>query len=1512
MKIKIILHNVSHYLATMILLAFSLPVFATTFTFGDVFGTSWSVTNDDITMTISSPKCGGISRDFRDDLSDGLWMEPDETTYGCDGGFTSIDEYKLKFSSPVKLISYVTDSWDDGDESFIDIGTSTNNTFASGSNDNVSHIFGNQIIVPADTDTIVHVYSAVDAPNDGSAGLESITINDASQTINFDALVDQTCGESFDVNASSNRGLDVSYSSSGSCTVSSNEVTTTDTGSCTITASQSGTSDYVAASESQAFTINKGNQTITFNSLSNKNESDPPFSISATASSGLSVSFNASGNCTISDTSVTLTGGGSCIITASQSGNTCYEAATNIQQQFDINNAPTFTSTAITSINQDTLYTYDITTNDADTDDTLTITALTLPTWLSLTDNSDGTATLTGTATESGTHNVTLQVSDGTVNVDQSFTITVLGEGHDCNDVVTLNDITNEDSTGEISAVCICTDDSQNTDYNTIVISEVEYVIATSSLKNQAHVTQCQDANDKICDDNIPSSMVAGTTYYFKNTDGAGYYSCKWSTSGFTNGTFYASDDSSPTFTSTAITSVDKDTLYTYDIITNDADTDDTLTITAPTLPTWLSLTDNGDDTATLTGTATESGIHNLTLQVSDGTVNVDQSFTITVNESLPNNALIPPTVLNATAISQTQINLSWTDNSNDETGFKVERDGVVIQTTEANATSYNDIDLTCDTTYNYSVKATNATGDSTDNSASTTTMACATSPIPPTDFNATAISQTQINLSWTDNSNDETGFKIERDGVVIQTTEANITSYNDTGLTCGTTYNYSVKASNATGDSTVVTASTITSTCTDDGDIAIDPSSSEIFIAPLPTGGNISGSFNIGGQTFTDDTVIGKNASVSNVIFEGNVENKGLISNSTIASNTTLSGGKLTGNITNEGTIADVDFVGTELNGGILAGIINNNSQVDGIISNVHLADDTSITGGKVGGHIKCLVDGVTQNVQLTDGTSIIGCDLVGEIDGTENGQAKIGNGKIESGTILSHVCLTPTVQYDPNTVTLGDGVITPTNFDNPTPQDFCISLNQILRWNSGDVIGVEDKAFNTFDAKYTANIPMEAVNAILSSQLSEFTKNGLSGITKEQFSYLLVNSLTGLTSKNMAGFSPEVIDQFALPNLNALDTEQFQNMKSQDVSKLFTNFDGEKITPADVESLVPADWQVDLETGVITAPDKAKLALRALPTPDLPAIELPEDMVDLNAGFGLGGAGTPMVDELADTLITANLSTFTPTQTETGIFQVNSPEMNYSFIPDVDDISKANLQEEPVGLSIGTGGFYQLTTPNAIQIPFIPAPKSPIALSEATGSKIKIGKRGDVMMKSFNRTRSTDVYLVAIFDPFIEEFFPDDLCIEIRPGELECDNEGLRRGVRVKTRKILYSDGTAQTIRPTVLSPDIFIEEILKFENIDQAVYNSDGTFSVLYQGKPHFVHPNFTIKNERVSEPVEPNIDFNEDGSIKYGITIETKSKTRSTDVYEILFFDLFFELAPNDLCIEIMPGELECDF
>src|SRR5207247_1243344 len=170
---------------------------------------------------------------------------------------------------------------------------------------------------------------------------------------------------------------------------------------------------------------------------------------------------------------------------------------------------------------------------------------------------------------------------------------------------------------------------------------------------------------------------------------------------------------------------------------------------------------------------------------------------------------LAAPSNLSATAISTSQINLAWTDNSSTEDGFKIEQstDNVSftqIATVGANVTTYSNSGLNASTTYYYRVRATSTlSGDSSySNVASATPVAA---PGAPGNLTATA-GNAQVTLSWTAVSG-ATGYNVKRStssGGPYTTVGPNVTptSFTDSGLTNSTTYYYVVTALTAGGES--------------------------------------------------------------------------------------------------------------------------------------------------------------------------------------------------------------------------------------------------------------------------------------------------------------------------------------------------------------------------------------------------------------------------------------------------------------------------------------------------------------------------------------------------------------------------------------------------------------------------------------------------------------------------------------------------------------------------------------
>ncbi len=169
----------------------------------------------------------------------------------------------------------------------------------------------------------------------------------------------------------------------------------------------------------------------------------------------------------------------------------------------------------------------------------------------------------------------------------------------------------------------------------------------------------------------------------------------------------------------------------------------------------------------------------------------------------------LAPSSLEAVEVTPHSITLKWEDNSDNERGFEIYRNDLLIATTEENVTTFTDSNLTDDTPYLYIVKAVNDAGKSegvqievaTPKDENATDENLTLPPVKPKDFNVTNITSDSVTLEWSDVEG-ESGYEIFRNGELIHTTEANVTSYTDNNLTAGEDYTYEIKAINDAGES--------------------------------------------------------------------------------------------------------------------------------------------------------------------------------------------------------------------------------------------------------------------------------------------------------------------------------------------------------------------------------------------------------------------------------------------------------------------------------------------------------------------------------------------------------------------------------------------------------------------------------------------------------------------------------------------------------------------------------------
>jgi titin len=198
----------------------------------------------------------------------------------------------------------------------------------------------------------------------GEGCLPTLTANKLAQTIMFTQPSDRsvTAGPvALTTSASSELTVGLSSTTPQVCTVSGATVTPIGPGTCSISANQAGNDIYEAAEElTRTFTITGASlsaQTITFSPPSSVALSDGTRTLSASASSGLTVTFVTSTPlvCTVSGSTLTLVTTGVCVIQAQQSGNGSYTAATPVTRSITVTSNPqtiTFASLGNASLGQ--------------------------------------------------------------------------------------------------------------------------------------------------------------------------------------------------------------------------------------------------------------------------------------------------------------------------------------------------------------------------------------------------------------------------------------------------------------------------------------------------------------------------------------------------------------------------------------------------------------------------------------------------------------------------------------------------------------------------------------------------------------------------------------------------------------------------------------------------------------------------------------------------------------------------------------------------------------------------------------------------------------------------------------------------------------------------------------------------------------------------------------------------------------------------------------------------------
>lgn len=215
------------------------------------------------------------------------------------------------------------------------------------SNEDVVILNGNTVTITGAGIATITAYHPGDEHYEAATPVSiELIVHKADQTVVFELNEAKVVGDdSFELNAESSSGLNITYTSSDEAvaTIEGNIVTIVGPGTTIITAFQEGNENYHAADPvEQILQVNKKSQSIAFEPIPSKTILDDEFDLTAVASSGLDVVYTSSNElvATVLGNKVTIIGLGTTTITASQAGNAEYEAATAILQDLTVTKAP--------------------------------------------------------------------------------------------------------------------------------------------------------------------------------------------------------------------------------------------------------------------------------------------------------------------------------------------------------------------------------------------------------------------------------------------------------------------------------------------------------------------------------------------------------------------------------------------------------------------------------------------------------------------------------------------------------------------------------------------------------------------------------------------------------------------------------------------------------------------------------------------------------------------------------------------------------------------------------------------------------------------------------------------------------------------------------------------------------------------------------------------------------------------------------------------------------------------
>ena len=647
------------------------------------------------------------------------------------------------------------------------------------------------------------------------------------------------------------------------------------------------------------------------------------------------------------------------------------------------------------------------------------------------------------------------------------------------------------------------------------------------------------------------------------------------------------------------------------------------------------------------------------------------------------------------------------------------------------------------------------------------------------------------------------------------------------------------------------------------------DPSPTAPVITPISNGSTVTGTTTNFGNVATD-IKIQPNGSITGGRLAGEIDNQGLIANLTIDPETTVQGGKFSATVNNNGTVCDATIT---IYSELIGGNVCNNIQNFGELTDVNVLEQSKVTGGTLNNVI--FNQGTMCDIELGDNARLVGGKIDCNLTGQRRAPATIAQAEVLDNSQLSNVCITPSVTFAEG-VELSGNIQLPKNYDYPDMQDYCIQPEQIQSYAGRDLLGIDPEALSIFQDADLKNLSADAMQAATPDHMSNIPEKTLDAMTQEQFDVIPLDSFFGLTQDNMSGLKGNLIGAITTEHVSAMNPESIEQLNAWGRTKYLTNFDPELVPLETAKTFLREGWSMD-DNGLITVPADTPINFASFQLPESfpQQVSIDYDFPNFSKGFGLGGRGTPIVNEMNAALEQSNNPQGIQRieQSEDGLIVMTERNgQQRSYIPDFEGLIQLG-DDAPVGIKIDeeTGKLLVITTAKQ-QLTFLPAPKDYFLLGDILGqnSKARCYDKGDVLLEIERNGQMQRV--VVTFAPDVDNDSSE------AGVYLSDENTSFtrQRQVRAPIRegRVVFSDGTAQRIYPSVLFPNTFIELTSKVEGVNSVALNVDGTFNLTFRGTAFVLKPTFdtTSTSLDAGQRIAPSISMNNTGNIVYKVQEE----------------------------------------